>query len=427
MGLAILVAFLFLILIGMPIGFCFGIVSIGSYVLLGGNLQAIPQKMYAGLNSFTFVAIPFFIFVGQIMSRGQISVHLVRFAQNIIGHVRGGLAHVSILASMIFAGLTGSATSDVAGLGPIEIEMMTKGKYDLEFASAVTASSAILGPIIPPSICMVIYAVIAGNVSVPAMFLGGIVPGILIGGALMVTSYVIAKKRNYPIMSKRASLKEIVVSFWKTLPALMLPIIILGGILLGIFTATEASAIAVLYSVIICKYVLKTINFKDLPGLLLETVKVTSPVMFIIATASAMGWVLTVLQIPQQVAAFFMQYAHSQFAFLLLTNILLLFIGMILDQSPAMLIMVPILSPVATQLGINPLAFGLIVCINLCIGLITPPVGMTLFVTSNVAHVKLERLYKSIIPFAIAEMAVLFLITYVPQTLTFIPSLFGYK
>jgi tripartite ATP-independent transporter DctM subunit len=328
---------------------------------------------------------------------------------------------------MIFAGLTGSATSDVAGLGPIEIEMMTKGKYDLDFASAVTASSAILGPIIPPSICMVIYAVIAGNVSVPAMFLGGIVPGILIGGALMVTSYVIAKKRNYPIMSKRASLKEIVVSFWKTLPALMLPIIILGGILLGIFTATEASAIAVLYSVIICKYVLKTINFKDLPGLLLETVKVTSPVMFIIATASAMGWVLTVLQIPQQVAAFFMQYAHSQFAFLLLTNILLLFIGMILDQSPAMLIMVPILSPVATQLGINPLAFGLVVCINLCIGLITPPVGMTLFVTSNVAHVKLERLYKSIIPFGIAEIAVLFLITYVPQTLTFIPSLFGYK
>jgi tripartite ATP-independent transporter DctM subunit len=427
MALAILGVFLLLIIIGFPIGFCFGVVSIGSYILLGGNLQAIPQKMAGGLDSFTFLAIPFFIFVGIIMSKGEISILLVRFCTNLVGHIRGGLAHVNVLGSMFFAGISGSATSDVAGLGPIEIDMMTKAGYDKEFSATVTAASAILGPIIPPSICMVIYAVVAGNVSVPAMFLGGIIPGILMGLSLMVVCYIISVKRNYPVEKRRATLKEIIISFWKTLPALMLPIIILGGILLGIFTATEASAIAALYSIILCRYVLKTISFRDLPGLLLETAKVASPVMFIIATASAMGWVLTVLQIPQQAAAFFMKYAHSQLVFLLLTNFFLLIVGMVIDQAPAILITVPILSPVATQLGISPLHFGMVVCINLCIGLITPPVGMTLFVTSNVANVKLDRLYRQIIPFVAVEMVVLFLITYVPQLITFIPGLFGYK
>jgi tripartite ATP-independent transporter DctM subunit len=426
MAIGILVIFLVLIAIGLPIGFCFGIVSIGSYILLGGNIQAIPQKMVVGLDSFTFLAIPFFIFVGMIMSKGEISILLVRFCTNLVGHIRGGLAHVNILGSMFFAGLSGSATSDVAGLGPIEIDMMTKAGYDRDFSASVTAASAILGPIIPPSICMVIYAVIAGNVSVPAMFLGGTIPGLLIGLSLMITSYLISKKRNYPVKERRATVKEIIISFWKTLPALLLPVIILGGILLGIFTATEASVVAVVYAIFICRFILKTISFKDLPALLLETAKVTSAVMFIIATASAMGWVLTILQIPQQVAAFFMQYANSQVMFLMLTNVLLLMVGMILDQSPAMLIMVPILSPIATQLGINPLHFGIVVCINLCVGLITPPVGMTLFVTSNVSHLSVDRLYKTIIPFVASEMAVLILITYVPQLITYIPSLFGY-
>jgi tripartite ATP-independent transporter DctM subunit len=426
MGLLFLAIFIILILIGLPIGFAMGLVTIYAFFSLGGAMEIIPTKMVTGMDNFTFLCIPLFILASEIMGVSGITSRIVAFCDNLVGHIRGGLAHVNILGSMLFAGLTGSATADAAGLGPIEIQMMEKGGYDRDFSAGVTASSAILGPIIPPSMNLVLYAVVAGNVSVISLFLGGIVPGIIIGLCLMILCYFISVKNNYPKREKRAGLKQILTSFINTLPALLMPLIIMGGILSGIFTATESAAAAVIYSIVIGRYVLKTITFKDLYLPFLRAGKMMAAVMFIIAVASSMGWAVTVLRIPQAVSKFFMVYANSEFAFLFLSNILLLLIGLIMDLAPALLIMVPILVPTAMQFGINPIHFGVMVVINLCIGLITPPVGMQLFVVSNVARISLIQMYKAIIPFVLIEIVALVMITYVPAITTFIPRLLGF-
>lgn len=426
MGLLFLVIFIVLILIGLPIGFAMGLVTVYAFLTLGGAMEIIPTKMVTGMDNFTFLCIPLFILASEIMSVSGITHRIVTFCDNLVGHIRGGLAHVNVLGSMLFAGLTGSATADSAGLGPIEIQMMEEGGYDRDFSAAVTASSAILGPIIPPSMNLVLYAVAAGNVSVVSLFLGGIGPGIVIGLSLMILCYFMSVKRNYPKREKRATLKQIYVSCIETMPALMMPLIIMGGVMGGIFTATESAATAVLYAIFVGCFVLKTITFKDLYLPFLRAAKMTAAVMFIIAIASSMGWAVTVLRIPQSVSEFFMVYANSKFIFLLLANILLLLIGLIMDLAPALLIMVPILVPTAMQFGIDPTHFGVMVVINLCIGLITPPVGMQLFVVSNVAKISLTRMYQVIIPFALIEIVALVIITYVPEVTTFIPRLFGY-
>jgi tripartite ATP-independent transporter DctM subunit len=426
MPLLFLGIFLVLIFIGLPIAFAMGLTTLFAFISLGGAMEIIPTKMVTGMDNFTFLCIPLFILASEIMGVSGITQRIVVFCDNLVGHIRGGLAHVNVLGSMLFAGLTGSATADAAGLGAVEIKMMDEAGYDRDFSAGVTAASAILGPIIPPSMNLVLYAVAAGNVSVVALFLGGIGPGIVIGIALMLLCYFISVKKNYPKRAQRASLKEIIVSFLKTMPALFMPILIMGGILGGIFTATESAAAAVIYSIVVGRFVLKTITWKDLYLPFLRSVKTTAAVMFIIAIATAMGWAVTVLQIPQAVAKFFMVYANSQILFLLLANILLLLIGTIMDLAPALLIMVPILSPAAVQFGIHPIHFGVMVVINLCIGLVTPPVGMTLFVTSNVAKISLSRMYKAIWPFVGVELVALLLITYIPKITTFIPKLFGY-
>jgi tripartite ATP-independent transporter DctM subunit len=426
MALLFLGIFLLLIFIGLPIAFAMGLTTLFAFVSLGNAMEIIPTKMVTGMDNFTFLCIPLFILASEIMGVSGITQRIVVFCDNLVGHIRGGLAHVNILGSMLFAGLTGSATADAAGLGAVEIKMMDEAGYDRDFSASVTAASAILGPIIPPSMNLVLYAVAAGNVSVVALFLGGIGPGIVIGVALMILCYFISIKKKYPKRAKRASLKEVTVSFLKTLPALFMPILIMGGILGGIFTATESAAAAVIYAIFVGCFVLKTITFKDLYLPFLRAVKMTAAVMFIIAIASAMGWAVTVLQIPQAVAKFFMVYANSKILFLLLANILLLLIGTIMDLAPALLIMVPILSPAAMQFGIHPIHFGVMVVINLCIGLVTPPVGMTLFVTSNVAKISLTRMYKAIWPFVGVELIALMLITYIPEITTLIPKLFGY-
>jgi tripartite ATP-independent transporter DctM subunit len=380
--------------------------------------------MFTGIDIFTFLAIPLFILAGQIMNASEISKRILTFSNNLVGHITGSLSLVNVLASMLFAGLTGSAVSDAAGLGSIEIPMMLKGGYDLDFSAAITAASAVLGPIIPPSVVMILYAIIAGNVSVSDMFLAGYIPGILLGLSLMVVCYFISKKKKYPKKEHRAGLKEMIISFYQTLPALFMPIIILGGILSGVFTATESAAIAVLYAIIVAIFFLKTLKFRDLPSIFLETAKTTSSVLFIVAVSTVLAWILTVMQLPQRMAAYFLSYANTTFLFLLFSNILLLITGCLLDLTAGLIIMVPILSPVATLLGINPLHFGMVVVLNLCIGLITPPVGMVLFVTSNVAKISLGRIFKAIMPFVVVEILVLFLITYVPVLTTFVPKLF---
>jgi tripartite ATP-independent transporter DctM subunit len=272
---------------------------------------------------------------------------------------------------------------------------------------------------------MIIYAVCAGNVSVSDMFLAGFVPGLLIAFGEMVTVYILAKKRGFPKNPRRATLKEVWISLLETLPCLLLPVIIVGGIVTGVFTATESAAVAVLYALFMSAFVLKTFSWKDLYRALVNTAKTTSNVMVIIAISSAMAWVITALRIPQAVTEFFITYANSKLMFLLFVNVLLLVVGMLLDQSPALLIMVPILLPVAMQLGIDPLHFGIVVVINLCIGLVTPPVGMTLFVTSNVARLKLTDLYSGILPYLPCLFAVMLIVTYFPALVTFLPGLFN--
>lgn len=421
MAAALLFGFLVLIMIGVPISFAMGSITIAGFFATGGSMMIIAQKLFSGMDNFTYLCIPLYILASEIMASGRLTEKIVHFCDGLVGHVTGGLAHVNIMGSMLFAGISGSATADASGLGRIEIDIMDKAGYPRPYAGAVTAASAIIGPIIPPSGIMIIYAVVAGNVSVAAMFMAGILPGILLGLLEMCLAYYLAKKRNHPKRAGRTSRREILRSAKETLPCLLLPVIILGGIASGVFTATESGAVAILYAIIIAGPVMGTLSWREFWNCCSRTAKTTANVLFIIAVASAMGWAITTLQVPQRIIGFCMEYIHSPLLFLVFVNILLLVIGMILDQSPALLIMVPILLPVATAYGIDPLHFGVVVCVNLTVGLITPPVGMTLFVTSNVGRIKLTDLYREIMPFVVVCLLMLLLVTFVPQLTLAIP------
>lgn len=424
LALKLITLFLLVVVLGVPIGFAMGFLTIAAFVMAGGSFVILAQKMFSGIYNFTYMSIPLFILASEIMSRCGLTMSIVKFCDTLVGHIRGGLAHVNILASMLFAGISGSATADATGLGRIEMEMMEKAGYKKEYAASVTAASAIIGPIIPPSNIMIIYAVCAANVSVSDMFLGGIGPGVLLGLMEMALCYYLAVKHNHPHRERRSSKKEILASLKASLPALGLPAIILGGIISGVFTATEASAVAVFYALIVA-VARKQITWKSLYECCVNTAKSTANVMLIIAVASAMSYAITVLRIPQAMVEVCMQYIHSPAVFLLVTNIILLILGCILDQSPALLMMVPILLPIAKQFGIDPVHFGVLCCFNLTIGLITPPIGMTLFVTANVAKVKLTSLFKGILPFVAIGLITLMIITWVPAVTTFIPGLLG--
>ncbi len=424
-GLILLSIFIGTIIIGLPVFFSMGIITIVGLNSLGmTNLMVISQKMFSGIDNFTYLCIPLFVLSGEIMSRCGMLTSLENFCSSLVGHIRGGLAQVNVLGSMLFAGISGSATADMTSLGKIEIEMMTEAGYDRVYATTVTAASAIIAPIIPPSNIMIIYAVCASNVSVTAMFLGGILPGVLLGIVEMALCYLYAIKYKHP-RDRKFSWKERLHVTWETLPALGLPVIILGGIVFGIFTATEASAVAVLYALIVA-ISKKSITWKSFYHCCVSTGKATANVLAIIGIASAMGYAITILRIPQDLVQFFSQYLNSKIAFLIFVNILLLLLGLFMDQAPALLVITPVILPLAMRFGIDPIHFGILVCFNLTIGLITPPVGMQLFVGANVGRVKLSELYKSIWPFVVVGMIVLLLITYVPGIVTLIPHTLGY-
>jgi tripartite ATP-independent transporter DctM subunit len=412
--------------IGVPIGFAMGFASICGFFVLGGNISIIPTKLVTGIDNFTFVAIPFFILAAELMSVGEITIRIVDFSNKLVGHITGGLAHVNVLGSLFFGGISGAASADIAGPGKIEFEMMTKAGFPKDFSAAITAASAVLAPIIPPSLIMIMYCVVAGNLSVAAMFLGGIIPGILIAISLMMICYIIAKKNNFPKEPKFAGIKKVVKSFYRMFPAIFMPILMMGGILSGVFTPTESAVVSVIYAILVSTFVLKTMSWKKFYICIIKTAKATSNIMFMIAIAAAMGWVIMTLRVPQKVSEFIMKFANSQLSFLFYSNILLLIIGTMVDMGPAVLIMTPILLPTAMKFGLSPIHFGLVLVINLCIGLITPPVGMILFVSANVLNINLSRLYKAIIPFIFAEIAVLIIVTYVPWVTTFIPKALGY-
>lgn len=422
MMVLLLVLFLAIMLIGTPVGFAMGALTNISFGILGGDQSMIAQKLFSGIDTYTYVCILLFILATDLMSVGGITTAIVNFCEKLVGHIKGGLAHVNVMASMLFAGLSGSAIADASGLGPVEMQLMTDGGYDKNFSAAVTAASAIIGPIIPPSNIMIIFAGCIGTVSVGKMFLAGAIPGILLGIAYMILCYFMAKKYNMPCREKRASFREIARSLKSTLPALLLPIIIMGSIISGICTATESSALAVAYALIV-SLAKRRLTWKTFRESCIRSAKATANVLFIIAVSSAMGWAITTLQVAQTLAAFCMDLITSKIMFLLFMNILLLILGMVLDATPAILLMVPILWPVAQTYGIDSVQFGIIMCLNLMIGNLTPPVGMMLFVISNVGKVKLSLLYKNILPFVGIAIVVLILVTYIPSFSTFIPNL----
>ena len=439
MLLFISLIFFGLLLLGTPIGFALGITAVLSLAKMAGVEQLpillnpgsdvfifkmVSQRFYAGLDMFTLMAMPFFIFAGAIMNKSGITHRLVKFSNTLVGHLRGGLAHANIVASIFFSGMTGAAVSDTAAIGTMLIPAMKEDGYDTDFSAAVTAASSIIGPTIPPSNMMVIYGSLM-SVSIAGLFAAGFVPGLLIALFLMILSGFIAKKRRYP-KSVRSSLKQILIATREAILPLLMPIIILGGILSGIFTPTEAAAVAVGYAFIIGFFVLRTLKLKDIPDLLYQTGKTTGVVFLIIGSASILGWILTMERVPEAVAAGFLRVSNNPHVILLLILILMLIVGMFMDIAAALIILGPILHPIAVNnLGINPIHFGIIMVLSLNLALMTPPVGACLFVACNISKLSLEALTKAIWPFIVVEVIALFIIAYWSDLVLFFPRLVG--
>ena len=424
--LAAAAVFLFCLILGVPIAFCLGVSSVVFLSFTKGlSLGIIAQRMFTGVDSFPFMAIPFFILAGDLMNAAKITDKLVAFADLIVGRLRGGLAHVNIVTNMFFAGVSGSAVADCSAIGSFLIPMMKEKGFDSDFSAAVTSSASVMGPIIPPSIPMVIYGLITGT-SVGALFLSGFVPGVLIGFGLMGVAFFMARKRGYPTRTNRLSLHEIRRTVLFALVPLFMPVIILGGILGGIFTATEASAVAVAYALFIGFFVYRTLGLKVLPEVFISAAKTTGVVFLAIACSNIFNWALVIEGMPQTMAALAKQYIHSTWVLLIAINILLLFLGCLMDATAIMLITVPTLIAITNPFGISPIQFGCIVVLNLMIGLITPPFGLCLFIGCGIARISLETLVKAIWPFIIVEVVILFLVTYVEPLSMFIPRLFGF-
>ncbi|MBP1157269.1 MULTISPECIES: TRAP transporter large permease [unclassified Paenibacillus] len=419
------IGFFALMFIGVPIAIVLGLTTL-IYVLSTGNLsilQSMPSKLFNGLQNFGLVAIPMFILLGEFMNQGGITIRLLDFAKVIFGHFRGGLAYVNIVANMFLATIIGSSTAQTAVMSKTVVPVMEKEGYSRDFASALTASASVVAPLIPPSMPFIIYGVTAG-VSIGSLFLAGILPGIIFGLGFGLYIYTIAKKRNFP-RSDRSNWSQVLKGTLYVLPALSIPVLIMVGITTGIFTATESAAVAVLTALLVGGFVYRELKWSHLPGILLRTIITTSSVTFLLAMSDIFGWVLNFNQIPQLIADAFLAIAENQFVFLLLVNLLLLLIGTVLEGVPALILLTPILVPIAVTYGVDPIHLGVIMVINLTLGLISPPVGSVLFVTSAVANVKIEQLTRSLIPFLIISCIVLLLVTYVPWTTLGLQKLLG--
>lgn len=421
--LLIFVGLFALIALGLPIAVAMGIAGLGTLVLIGelDTLSILAQRVYASTTAFTLLAIPFFILAGNLMNTGGTTERIFNFAHNLVGHFRGGLGQVNILGSMVFSGMSGSALADAMGLGAIEIRAMNKAGYETRFSAAVSAASATIGPIIPPSIPLVIYGSMTG-VSVGALFLGGVVPGILMGVAMMVVVYLLAKKRNYP-REPRATLAQTARALLDGMAAMATPAIMMGGILGGLFTPTEASVVACIYALVLGRFVYRELAWNDIPRIVLDTVRQTAQVMFIVATAGLFGWVLIFLRTPDALITFLTSLSASPLVSLAIINAILLVLGCFMEGIAIMLLTIPIFMPMLAQLGIDPLHFGVVMTLNLMIGLLTPPVGMVLYAMSGISKVPVFELAREIRPFLLAILAVLVLITTVPATVTWLPKL----
>ncbi|PWC55732.1 C4-dicarboxylate ABC transporter [Azospirillum sp. TSH7] len=427
MSAVLCIVFFFALTLGVPVAITMGGAGL-SALMWGGTFSPllVPQRMFSGIDSFPLMAVPFFILAAELMTGGRITDLLVRFACQLIGNVRGGLGYANVLMAIFFAGISGSALADAAGPGSVIIRMMRQSGYHGEYAAALTASGAIIAPIIPPSIIMIIYALSDTSVSVAGLFLAGIVPGLLLGCALLAVNWWIARKRNYSFGAARPAWGPFLRESWRVFPALMLPIIILGGIHGGIFTPTEASAVAAVYAFLVGRFIFGTLTLGMLPRIFVSTAIMTSAVLLIVSMATVFAYMLTVLQIPQSVSEFIGGLGLSPVMLLIAVSVFLLICGLFLDTLPAVIILVPILAPLAQSVGINPLHFAMVVILNLTIGMITPPVGAVLFVTTVVSKVPMPKLVRALLPMLAAEMAVFVLILLIPGLSTWLPGLFGY-
>ena len=424
MGTALFVSFVVLALLNIPIAIVLGLSSVIALLLTSDitMLVVVPQRMFTATDSFPLMAIPFFTLAGALMEGGGISSRLINLANKLVGSITGGLGIVCILTCMFFAAISGSSAATVAAIGSIMIPAMVKAGYDKSFSAAVAAAAGSIGVIIPPSIPMVTYGVVCG-VSIGSLFLGGFGAGIIVGLSLMVVVYVISKKRGYRGVEEKFSIREVLKATLDAFWALLMPIIILGGIYGGIFTPTEAAAVAVAYGLIIGFFVYKELKLKDMPRVFINTAVSTAVVMFIVATATVFGWLLTRERIPDAIANAIISVSQNKYMVLLIINALLLIVGCFMETNAAILILAPIFLPMIIKLGVDPILFGVIMVVNLAVGMFTPPVGVNLYVTCGICDITLEKLSVALVPFIVAMIVALLVISYVPGISMFLPNL----
>ena len=425
--LVLVLTFLSLLIIGVPVAWCIAISSMFTLFIampVSAATTTVSQRIATGLDSFALLAIPFFILSGQIMSKGGIANRLISFAKTLVGFLPGGLALINIVSAMLMGAIAGSAMASASAMGTILGPEMEKEGYSKEFGAAVNITSSTTGLVIPPSNTLIVYSLASGGVSIAALFLAGYIPGILTGLLMMIVAMIWSKKNNYPV-GKRSSLKEILVKFIDAFPSLLLLVIVIGGIIGGIFTATEASAVAVLYTLLLSFYY-KEMSFKDLPKVILESVETTSIVMLLIGASMCMSWVLSYENIPQDISNALLSISDNKIIILLMINVILLAVGVFMDATPAVLIFTPIFLPIVTALGMDPTHFGIVLMLNLCIGLCTPPVGSVLFVGVGIAKTSIEKVIKPLLPLFIAMIVALGLITYFPEITLWLPEKFGF-
>ena len=427
MALSYFWIFIFLMAAGMPVVFAL-LVGPGLSLLVEGDqvfFKALLSRLYSGMDSFPLMALPFFILAGQLMNSGGITRSIVDFSQSMIGHVRGGLAQVNIMSSLLFAGLSGSAVADTSALGKIFIPAMEKNGYSRSFASAVTAASSVIGPIIPPSGIMILYAFIM-NVSVAGLFAAGLVPGLMIAIGLMAATSFISKKRNYPVAGRKATWRERGHAFRKTALALLTPVILLGGILAGIFTPTEAAAVAAFYALVVTLFLTRTLRIKQLPSIFIESAVQSGVILLLVGASVVFAWIITVSGLAGMVANGMMQTSDNVYVLLFLANLFLFIVGMFLDAGPAVLILGPVLGPLFVAMGVDPSHFAVVMCVNVTVGLATPPMGLVLFVAASVSKERVETIARQMLPFLAVEVTVIFLITYFPALSMTLPRLLGF-
>ncbi|MBP7647931.1 MAG: TRAP transporter large permease [Comamonas sp.] len=427
MAVTLFVSILVLMTLGFPVAFALAI-SAALAVFVGGRYPQLVvfKEMFTGIDSFPLMAVPFFIFAAELMSGGALTKVLLRFAAQFVGHLRGGLGYANVLSSVLFAGVSGSALADAAGPGAMMTKMMEKAGYDRPYAAALTANTAIIGPIIPPSISMIIYTLQDESVSVGGLFMAGVIPGVVIAVAMAAVNWWVCKKRNYRSTEARPSTREIIINSLKAIPALMLVVLIIVGIRFGIFTPTEASVVAVFYAFACGKWVYRTLHWSAVPAIAARSALLTASVLFVMAASAAFAWVLTVEGIPQYLSELIISWHLTPMMFLLAVNILLLAFGIFMEPLPGIMILVPILAPISAALGIDPLHFAMIVIVNLTMGMVTPPVGGLLFVTAVATRTPIAALTRELPIFIVAQLIVLAILTFVPTLSTALPHALGF-